>query len=278
MSAALQVKQENRLADAAWLNERYGHLDGRDLLEVMIREVFPGRIALVSSFGSESAVLIDMVARIDTATPILFLNTGKLFGETLRYRDTLQGRFGLGERAAAICPSVLGIEPRPLCKSLNEANIQAIRDVKPDVVILYSWWHNKRYDLRNLEATVAEIKKAGVPRIIMLGAVPYWKKQLPQILLEEWKKGPPMKRPPMRLKDEFLDPGVRAATASMRARAQKMNIEFISGMDYFCNEQGCLTRMSEDSSQPLSYDYGHLSTGAAAYYVEQLAPLIFKAP
>ena len=143
-------------------------------------------------------------------------------------------------------------------------------------MILYSWWHNKRYDLRNLEATVAEIKKAGVPRIIMLGAVPYWKKQLPQILLEEWKKGPPMKRPPMRLKDEFLDPGVRAATASMRARAQKMNIEFISGMDYFCNEQGCLTRMSEDSSQPLSYDYGHLSTGAAAYYVEQLAPLIFK--
>jgi hypothetical protein len=49
-------------------------------------------------------------------------------------------------------------------------------------------------------------------------------------------------------------------------------------MDFFCNEQGCLTRMSEDSTQPLSYDYGHLSTSAATYYVEQLAPLIFKAP
>ncbi len=95
MTAALQVKQENRLPGEAWLNERYGHLDGKDLLEVMIKEVFPGRIALVSSFGSESAVLVDMVAQIDTATPILFLNTGKLFGETLRYRDTLQGRFGL---------------------------------------------------------------------------------------------------------------------------------------------------------------------------------------
>ena len=95
MSAALQVKDEARLPDVAWLRERYGHLDGRDLLEVMIKEVFPGRIALVSSFGSESAVLVDMVAQIDTATPILFLNTGKLFGETLRYRDTLQSRFGL---------------------------------------------------------------------------------------------------------------------------------------------------------------------------------------
>ena len=97
MTAALQVKQENRLPDVAWLNERYGHLDGKDLLEVMIKEVFPGRIALVSSFGSESAVLVDMVSQIDTATPILFLNTGKLFGETLRYRDTLQSRFGLSD-------------------------------------------------------------------------------------------------------------------------------------------------------------------------------------
>jgi phosphoadenosine phosphosulfate reductase len=95
MTAALNVKQEARLPDAAWLLREYGHLDGKDLLEVMIKEVFPGRIALVSSFGSESAVLVDMVAQIDTATPILFLNTGKLFGETLRYRDTLQQRFGL---------------------------------------------------------------------------------------------------------------------------------------------------------------------------------------
>lgn len=95
MTAALQVKQESGVPDEGWLRERYGHLDGKDLLEVMIKEVFPGRIALVSSFGSESAVLIDMIAQIDTATPILFLNTGKLFGETLRYRDTLQSRFGL---------------------------------------------------------------------------------------------------------------------------------------------------------------------------------------
>lgn len=95
MTAAVQAKHDEHAPDVAWLRERYGHLDGRDLLAAMIREAFPGRIALVSSFGSESAVLIDMIAEIDPATPILFLNTGKLFGETLRYRDTLQERFGL---------------------------------------------------------------------------------------------------------------------------------------------------------------------------------------
>ncbi|MDX1581661.1 MAG: phosphoadenylyl-sulfate reductase [Alphaproteobacteria bacterium] len=99
MSSAAQLKTDEAGAgntpsyDA--LVEEYGHLEGKDLLEVMIKDVFPGRIALVSSFGSESAVLIKMVSEIDTATPILFLNTGKLFGETLRYRDTLEERFGL---------------------------------------------------------------------------------------------------------------------------------------------------------------------------------------
>ena len=44
---------------------------------------FAGRIAMVSSFGAESAVLLDMVASIDRRTPVVFLETGKLFPETL---------------------------------------------------------------------------------------------------------------------------------------------------------------------------------------------------
>jgi phosphoadenosine phosphosulfate reductase len=61
----------------------------------MLREVFPGRVALVSSFGTESAVLLDLVAAIDPATPVLFLDTGKLFQETRRYQDALAARLGL---------------------------------------------------------------------------------------------------------------------------------------------------------------------------------------
>jgi phosphoadenosine phosphosulfate reductase len=44
---------------------------------------------MVSSFGAESAVLLDMVASIDRQTPVVFLETGKLFAETLAYRDEL---------------------------------------------------------------------------------------------------------------------------------------------------------------------------------------------
>ena len=79
----------------AALDAYYGALGGRDLLEPLITRIFPGRIALVSSFGAESAVLLHMVAAIDRTVPVIFLNTGKLFGETLAYRETLAERFGL---------------------------------------------------------------------------------------------------------------------------------------------------------------------------------------
>ncbi len=72
-----------------------------DLLRATLTEHFPGRIALVSSFGAESAVLLHMVAAIDRATPVIFLDTGKLFAETLRYRETLAARLGLGDLRTA---------------------------------------------------------------------------------------------------------------------------------------------------------------------------------
>src|SRR5579871_1135619 len=71
-----------------------GH-DAEPLLRAFIEIEFPGRIALVSSFGSEAALLLHMVAEIDRSLPVIFLDTGKLFGETLRYRDELVRRLGL---------------------------------------------------------------------------------------------------------------------------------------------------------------------------------------
>jgi phosphoadenosine phosphosulfate reductase len=73
----------------------YGHLRDKALLDVMVNDVFKDRIALVSSFGSESAVLLQMAAEVRPDIPVIFLNTGKLFGETLRYRRRLEKELGL---------------------------------------------------------------------------------------------------------------------------------------------------------------------------------------
>lgn len=73
----------------------YGKLDGTSLLEPLIKRDFQGKIALVSSFGAESAVLLHMVSTIDKAVPVIFVDTGKLFWETKAYRSILIDRLGL---------------------------------------------------------------------------------------------------------------------------------------------------------------------------------------
>jgi phosphoadenosine phosphosulfate reductase len=77
------------------LRARYAGASASTLLRAMIKDEFPGRITTVSSFGSESVVLLHLIAEIDPSVPVIFLNTGKLFGETLRYRDRLQEKLGL---------------------------------------------------------------------------------------------------------------------------------------------------------------------------------------
>ncbi len=99
--------------DDVALAARYQGAEALPLLRAMIEREHPGRIALVSSFGSESAVLLDMVARIDRALPVLFLNTGKLFGETLAYRDRLVTRLGLTD--------VREIRPDPAALAARDA-------------------------------------------------------------------------------------------------------------------------------------------------------------
>ncbi len=82
------------------LQRAHAHATTSELLRAMIAKEFTGRIAIVSSFGAESAVLLHLIATIDPTTPVLFLNTGKLFGETLRYRDRLQEILGLTDLRA----------------------------------------------------------------------------------------------------------------------------------------------------------------------------------
>lgn len=86
------------------LTRRLGLLDGKPLLEAVFAE-FRGRIAITSSFGAESAVLLDLVAQVDPEVPVIFLDTGELFDETLAYRYELERRLGL--------TNVVAVRPAP---------------------------------------------------------------------------------------------------------------------------------------------------------------------
>ena len=67
------------------LNAAYQNYETQELLAAMINVEFAGKIALASSFGAESAVLLHMAANISPDLPVLFLNTGQLFEQTKQY-------------------------------------------------------------------------------------------------------------------------------------------------------------------------------------------------
>lgn len=66
-----------------------------EIIETALKTVGRDRLALVSSFGTESAALLKVMADVDPAIPVIFLDTGWLFEETLAYRDTLAATLGL---------------------------------------------------------------------------------------------------------------------------------------------------------------------------------------
>lgn len=83
--------------DVAALDARFAGVPTAAMLDELLTGDLKGRIAVVSSFGAESAVLLDLVAAVDRSVPVIFINTQKIFGETLAYRDTLIERLGLAD-------------------------------------------------------------------------------------------------------------------------------------------------------------------------------------
>lgn len=77
------------------LNGMFDEMDAEGVLRQAVEELLPGEIALVSSFGADSAVLLHLASRVDRHLPIYFLETGKHFAETLAYVDTLKAALGL---------------------------------------------------------------------------------------------------------------------------------------------------------------------------------------
>jgi phosphoadenosine phosphosulfate reductase len=84
-------------ADAVRLNNLFRGTDTPEMLRTLLGEHMLGDVAVVSSFGAESAALLHLVASVDPATPVLFLDTAKHFPETLAYRDQLAGVLGLSD-------------------------------------------------------------------------------------------------------------------------------------------------------------------------------------
>ncbi len=79
------------------LNERYRHHSAISVLRHALTDPYAGKLALVSSFGAESVVLLHMVSVVRRTTPVIFIDTEMLFAETLVYQQELAERLNLSD-------------------------------------------------------------------------------------------------------------------------------------------------------------------------------------
>jgi phosphoadenosine phosphosulfate reductase len=99
MSAlAHQVGSERTARDlpsAEGLERALRNASPAEVIATALQTVGREHLAVVSSFGTESAALLKVMADVDPTIPVIFLDTGWLFEETLAYRDTLIATLGL---------------------------------------------------------------------------------------------------------------------------------------------------------------------------------------
>jgi phosphoadenosine phosphosulfate reductase len=101
------LKSDYRMALETGAQALEAALSGLDAKGALARaaQIYVGELCVVSSFGAESAAILHMIGQAAPNTPVLFLDTHKLFEETLDYRDALVERLGLTDVRTVIPPS-----------------------------------------------------------------------------------------------------------------------------------------------------------------------------
>ena len=137
-----------------------------EIIAAALRTVGRDKLALVSSFGTESAALLKVMADVDPAIPVIFLDTGWIFEETLAYRDTLIAKLGLRD-VRSIKPSEEALRQKDADGDLWFSDPDAccrIRKVEPLARALkpFSAWINGRKRFQGgLRAAIAVVEADG---------------------------------------------------------------------------------------------------------------------
>src|SRR5947208_3392029 len=77
------------------LNERFEHEEAPEILRWALVDSDLERVAVASSFQAEGTCVIDMAVKLRPDVPILFLETGFHFAETLAFKEQLTDRLDL---------------------------------------------------------------------------------------------------------------------------------------------------------------------------------------
>ncbi len=103
-----------------------------EIIRVALRE-FGRKLTYVSSFGAESAAMLGLIADVDQGMPIVFIDTGMHFHQTLHYRDTLGQVLGLTDIRTfhPVKDEVKAVDPKGVLNKTDPNACCDVRKVRP---------------------------------------------------------------------------------------------------------------------------------------------------
>jgi hypothetical protein len=153
---------------------------------------------------------------------------------------------------------------------MNDKVLSLIRSVRPDIVLMHGTWD--RY-LDKIVETAAALKRETGARVVVLGAVPTWRRGLPNEVLRyfllyhglipaRWSGG---------VTSGWFD-------AVMREKLAPAGAEFVSAWDVLCNGDGCLTRLGDSAGDITASDGIHLTEKGSTYLIDAVIDRVIDGP
>jgi peptidoglycan/LPS O-acetylase OafA/YrhL len=171
--------------------------------------------------------------------------------------------FGIAQFTSNSCIPAVNIDVPgvPNCRAINDKVLALARQLQPKIVLLHSSWAGP---LDGVAATVTALKQQTNAHIIVLGAVPWWKRGLPNEVLRYFMLH--RRLIPERSDRATSDP----SEARLREKLTPLGAEFISAWDTLCNADGCLTRIGDTAKDISASDQVHLTEKGSIFLIQSI--------
>jgi peptidoglycan/LPS O-acetylase OafA/YrhL len=171
---------------------------------------------------------------------------------------------------AAGCPPILADGLIARCDELSDKVFAQIKASHPDILVVHAMWGFNN-DLDHLKRSVDRIKALKIPRIVILGPVPVWKRGLPLALINAYRFRHVI---PDRLKGGVVSGP--EGDMRMEAFSKQAGVDYISAWGVLCNADGCLTRTGPTAADATATDLVHLSENGSRFLAQAIGKHIFK--
>lgn len=181
------------------------------------------------------------------------------------------GQFRLAQLTAAGCTPILQSRDPFIpqsCAAQNDQAFDLIRTSHPDTVVLHAMWNPGTNDVERLRTTLSALKDAGIPRIVLLGPVPVWKRGLPFLLVNNFRLTHAL---PERL---VLGKGRPDSDRIFEQIAQQSGVTYISAWNALCNDKGCIARVGDAATDITASDNVHLTDIGARYLIGRIGTML----